>query len=208
MEPSQRDEILKLSQRVFLSGEPAREVVVSSVEPGSGSTWICSRLGEMLASQVSASVCLVDANLRAPSLHQEFGVAAGPGLAEALQAADPARKLVVGVNRSNLWLLRAGTELASAQNLIAPERMRWRLAELRKEFDYVIVDSAPLTAGEDCAMLGRSADGVLLVLKANSSKRDAARKAIQDLAIANVRVLGAVLNQRTFPIPEKIYRKL
>jgi|SRR5215471_1120690 len=209
MESSQRDEVLKLAQRVFLSGpDAARGIVVSSVEPGSGSTWICSRLAETLASQVSASVCLVDGNLRSPGLHREFGVATGMGLAESLQSAEPARKLVVGLNRSNLWLLRAGTNPEQSQNLIGSERMRWRLAELRKEFDYVLVDAAPLVAGDDCAMLGRGTDGVVLVLKANSSKRDAARKAVQDLANANVRVLGAVLNQRTFPIPEKIYRKL
>jgi protein-tyrosine kinase len=51
-------------------------------------------------------------------------------------------------------------------------------------------------------------DGVVLVLKANSSRREAARQALNEMQSANVRVLGAVLNQRTFPIPEKIYKRL
>ena len=57
-------------------------------------------------------------------------------------------------------------------------------------------------------MLARNAEGVVLVLRANSSRREAARKAVRDLEAANVRVLGAVLNHRTFPVPESIYRKL
>jgi Mrp family chromosome partitioning ATPase len=56
--------------------------------------------------------------------------------------------------------------------------------------------------------LGGFTDGVVLVLKAHSSRRETARSAVHDLAAANVRTLGAVLNQRTFPIPEKLYRRL
>jgi len=56
--------------------------------------------------------------------------------------------------------------------------------------------------------LGQAAEGVILVLKANSSRRDVARKAVQDLKNAGVRILGAVLNQRTFPIPQALYDKL
>jgi Mrp family chromosome partitioning ATPase len=56
--------------------------------------------------------------------------------------------------------------------------------------------------------LGSGSDGIVLVLRANSSRRESARKATQDLQNAKARVLGAVLNQRTFPIPESIYKKL
>jgi len=57
-------------------------------------------------------------------------------------------------------------------------------------------------------MFGGLLDGVVLVIKANSSRRDSARDAVQELRSANVRVLGAVLNKRTFPIPERIYKRL
>jgi Mrp family chromosome partitioning ATPase len=86
--------------------------------------------------------------------------------------------------------------------------MRQRLAELRKYFEYVLIDAPALTPGNDGIMLGRAAEGVVLVLKANASRREAARKAVQDLQNAGARILGAVLNQRTFPIPQAIYSKL
>ena len=86
--------------------------------------------------------------------------------------------------------------------------MRLRLAELRQYFKYVLIDSPALSLGNEGIGLGRAAEGVVLVLKANSSRREAARKAVQDLQNAGVRILGAVLNQRTFPIPQAIYNKL
>jgi Mrp family chromosome partitioning ATPase len=65
-----------------------------------------------------------------------------------------------------------------------------------------------LNAFNDAIVLGGQTDGVVLMLKANSSRRESARKAVQELHAANVRTLGAVLNQRTFPIPERLYKRL
>ena len=92
MEDAQRDEIFKLVQRVFLMpGEKSRVVVVSGMEPGNGCSWICARMAEVLAAQTSGTVCVVDANLRSPGLHREFGVPNHYGLTDALQVigSDP-----------------------------------------------------------------------------------------------------------------------
>jgi Mrp family chromosome partitioning ATPase len=86
--------------------------------------------------------------------------------------------------------------------------MRQRLTELRAAFDYVLIDATPLSICNDAIALGGLSDGVVLVLKANSSRRETARQALQELRAANVPIFGAVLNQRTFPIPDKIYRRL
>jgi len=85
--------------------------------------------------------------------------------------------------------------------------MRLRLAELGREFDYLLIDSPALSICNDAVVLGCASDGVVMVLKANSSRRESAKKALDELQTARARVLGAVLNQRTFPIPESIYRK-
>jgi Mrp family chromosome partitioning ATPase len=86
--------------------------------------------------------------------------------------------------------------------------MHQRMSELRAEFDYVLLDVAPLNSSNHGRILGSWCDGVALVLKANSSNRKVARKALEELQAAKVPVLGAVLNQRTFPIPDSIYRRL
>jgi capsular exopolysaccharide synthesis family protein len=210
MEESQRDEIFKLVQRVFLvpGTERARLVLVSGMESGNGCSWICARMAEVLAAQVSASVCVVDANLRSPGLHREFGVSNHYGLTDALQVTEPVRRFVTQLSRPNLWLLSCGAEKEGSQTLLGSDRMRSLLPELQREFDYILVDAPPLREGDDTIMLGRNAEGVVLVLRANTSRRETARKAVHDLEAANVRVLGAVLNHRQFPVPESIYKKL
>jgi capsular exopolysaccharide synthesis family protein len=208
-QPAQKDELTKLVQRLFLAtgADTSRIVVVASIEAGSGSSWISARMAEILASQIAASVCVVDANLAAPGLHQQFQVENHHGLSDALRDSGPVRRFVRRV-RQNLWLLSCGAESSEGQTLVGSDRMQRRIVELRQEFDYVLVDAPALNTSNDGVMLGCAADGLLLVLKANSSRRETARKAMHELERAKIRVLGAVLNQRTFPIPQGIYDRL
>jgi Mrp family chromosome partitioning ATPase len=107
-----------------------------------------------------------------------------------------------------LWLLSCGSDPAEWSSLVGSERMSTRITELRREFRYVLIDGPALSGANDSITLGRSSEGVILVLKANTSRREVARKAVQELQAAKVRVLGAILNQRTFPIPDALYKKL
>ncbi|MFZ0817503.1 MAG: CpsD/CapB family tyrosine-protein kinase [Candidatus Sulfotelmatobacter sp.] len=209
MEEGQRDELTRVVQRLFLPGtEATRAVVMAGSETGSGCSWVCARMAEILASQVSASVCVVDANFAAPGLHQQFETENHTGLSDALREQGNIRKFARQVGRENLWLLSCGADSAQWQSLISSDRMRARVAELRSEFHYVLIDGPALNTVNDSVVLGRAAEGVVVVIKANSSRRETARKAVRELESAKVRVLGAILNQRTFPIPQGIYNKL
>jgi len=210
MDEGQRDEMAKLVQRLFLvpGAEAPRVVIVSGTESGSGCSWVCARMAELLASQVSSSVCVVDANLSNPGLHVQFRTDNTHGLTDALHEPESIRSFGRPMGRENLWLISSGGESADQPALISSDRMRMRMAELRQEFHYVLIDVPAINAANDGIVLGRAADGVVVVIKANSSRRETARKAIQELEGAKVRVLGAVLNQRTFPIPQKIYNRL
>jgi Mrp family chromosome partitioning ATPase len=205
-----RDEITKLVNRLFLipGAEAPRSVVFMGTEVGNGCTWLCARLGELLASQVRGSVCLLDCNLGSPGLHQQFGLQNHHGLSDALTQNDGIRRYLRPLSRPNFSLLSCGSPADNGQALLASERMGMRLQELRDEFDYVIIDAGPLDGGTGGIVLGSLADGVVLVLKANSSRRDTARKAMEEFQVANVPILGVVLNRRTFPIPEAIYKHL
>jgi capsular exopolysaccharide synthesis family protein len=169
---------------------------------------VCTRVAEVLASQISESVCLVDANLRHPGLHEQFEVENHYGLTDALQTREPMRSFAQPLSCPNLWLVSCGSVVEDSQTLLSSDRMRLRLTELRAEFDYVLIDAAAISYCNDATVLACATDGLVLVLKANSSRRESARKAIHDLRSAKARVLGAVLNQRTFPIPQSIYNKL
>jgi Mrp family chromosome partitioning ATPase len=204
-----RGEALKLVQRVFVfpNSHAPRTVVFASVQ-GNGSSEICFRASEVLAAQGSGSVCLVDANLRAPSLHQLLGVSKSPGLADATVKPGPIKDFAAQIVGRNLWLIPPGSIATDAQGLFGSDRFRSRMGELRKGFDYVLIDAPPVCSCADAVLLGQMADGVILVVEANSTRRETARMAKETLEGGNVKLLGAILNNRTFPIPEALYRKL
>ena len=205
-----RDEITKLVHNLFLlpGAKGPRQIVFAGTESRTGCSWVCAHAAEILASKVRASVCVVDCNLRSPGLHKQFGIQNHHGVSDALIQANPIREYVSPLARKNLWLLSCGASGEHWKELVSSERMRLLLTDLRAEFDYVLIDAGALNTSDDAIVLGSLSDGVVLVLKANISRRETARKALQELLAANVPTLGAVLNQRTYPIPEAIYNLL
>ncbi|HET9741792.1 MAG TPA: CpsD/CapB family tyrosine-protein kinase [Terriglobales bacterium] len=199
----------KLLRQLFLEARPSpRVVVMSGLDTSSGCTLLCAQLAELLAQQTSGATCLVDGDLRRPSLHRHFEVENGAGLADALLEAGEIRSYARPVAQKKLWLVTAGTEVPDAYTLLASERLNGYIAELRRSFDYVLIDSPAASLYTDSLVLGSMADGVALVIKANVSRRSTTQKVLEDFAAAHVRVLGAALNQRTFPVPQAIYSRL
>ncbi len=210
MEAKMREESARLVQQVFLNPkeEPPKAVIFVAVESGDGCTSVCGRAGDALASQAEGNICLVDANFRSPALHQLFGLENRHGLTDAIAQAGPIRSFAIQVAGSNLWVLPAGTTSENKERLLNSEGMRTRLAELVKEFDYVLLDSPALAAYSDALTLGALVEGAILVLQSDSTRRQAARSAKEVMEGAGVRLLGAVLNKRTYPIPQALYERL
>jgi hypothetical protein len=107
-----------------------------------------------------------------------------------------------------LWLVSSGYCSSGADAGAISERMRSRISDLRNRFEYVLLDLPPLNKYADAIMLGGTCDGIILVLRANSSRRDTALRSVADLKAHNVNVLGVALNQRKFSVPDSIYRRL
>src|SRR5437899_884037 len=145
----QRAELMKFVQQVFLlpGAEAPRTLVLIGTEPGNGCSWVCSRAADTLASQVRGPICIVDANLRSPGLHQMFGVENHHGLSDALEATESIRGFVRPLSRQNLWLLSCGANATDGDGLLSSDRVRLRLAELRQYFKYVLIDSPALSLG-------------------------------------------------------------
>ena len=205
-----REESLKLVQRVFLlqAAERPRAVVFAGIELGDGCSRICADTAKTLARNISGSVCLVDANLRAPSLAQFFGVTDHHGLADALRQEGTIRDFTQQLRPDNLWLLSTGSFATDSPSLLSSDRLKALLVQSRTEFDYVLINVSTVILDGAASLWGPLVDGVILVVEANLTRRDVARKAKERLESANVRLLGAVFNNRTFPIPEIIYRNI
>jgi receptor protein-tyrosine kinase len=205
-----REESLRLVQRIFLlqKQEVPRVVVFGGIDHHNGCSRICVQTAKTLASCVPGSVCLVDANLRSPVLPKMFGTTNHHGLTDALTQEGPIRSFAKPLPNDNLWLLSCGALTADSPSLLSSERLKTRLAELRSQFDYVLIDAPPLARYADAITLGQLTDGFILVLEANSTRREAAIRLAENLRAAQIRILGAVLNKRTFPIPKSLYDRL
>lgn len=205
-----QEECFKLVQRIFL-GQPSdivNVVVFAGVNRGNGCSRICIEAARILAANTAGSVCLVDANLRTPSLPGFLAVPDERGLVTSLLEDGDIRSFAKQLKPSNLWLLSAGIPAPKSPSLLNSERLKVRLQELRKEFNYILIDAPALNLYSDALALGRIADGLVVVLQADSTRRESALKGLQTLREAQVKVLGAVLNRRTFPIPQFVYRRL
>ena len=147
----------------------------------------------------------MDANLRRPALHLCFGVDNFKGLTDAVFKQGPISEYVQKLPGNNLWLLPCGSMASQLSAVMKAEDLQARIEELRREFAYILIDSPPVSEHTDAILLGSLADGAVMVLESNGTRREVARLAKEDLEAARVRVLGAVLNKRTFPIPQFLY---
>ncbi len=208
--PEIREESLKLIQRLFLtSGQPVpRSVMFAAIDSGSGCSVLCAITARLLAESVSGSVCLVHANFRTPPAPGLFAGENHYGFADSLRQEGAIRGFAKQAGRDNLWLLSSGSQRDDSMNLLNSDRIKERMVELRNEFSFVMIDAPPLNAYADGMAIGRLTDGVVLVLEANATRREAALRVTESFRTAGIPVLGAVLNKRTFPIPAALYKRL
>jgi capsular exopolysaccharide synthesis family protein len=201
------EEALRLVQQIFLlqAQEPPHVVVFAGIDHQNGCSSICAAVAETLARDAGRSVCLVEANFRSPSLPEMFGTSNHFGLTDSLLRDEPVSTFIRPVSEDNLCLLSTGKLAVDSANLLTSDRLRERLIELRQVFDFVIIDAPPLTRYSDAVVLGQLSDGLVLVIEADATRREAAAVAAANLRSVNVPILAAVLNKRTYPIPEKIY---
>lgn len=204
------DEALKLAHRVFLlqtQGTP-RVAVFAGVDHNSGCSHICVSVAEALARNTPGLVCLLEANFRSPGLPSLLNTRNHYGFTDALLGRGPIGSFAKSVGPDKLRLISTGTLTAGSSRLLADRLVGPKLAELRAGFDFVIIDAQPLLQYADAIALARPSDGVVLVLEAESTRRKAALRVVEKLRISNVPILGAVLNKRIFPIPERIDGRL
>lgn len=199
---------MRLVQRAFLAenlgSHGKRKVVFCGIDSTEGSNLLCALIGRALAAQVQNQVCVVDANVRVPSSNLLLD------LLPFDDSPDPEGGSIKGASRrvaDNLWLASGDAACRNGASPTLGDVQTW-ISALPAEFAHVVISAPPIALCTDAVLLGQAADGVVLVLEANATRWRTARKAKQALEDANVKVLGTVLNNRTFPIPEKIYRLL
>jgi capsular exopolysaccharide synthesis family protein len=173
---------------------PLKTLLITGTDPGEGKSTTLANLAVTMA-QAGNRVLVIDCDLRRPSQHRIFGLKNLAGLTTMMVESDakerpPLQETAV----PNLRLLSSGPLPPNPSELLGSRRMAEVLTQLKAEADIILLDAPPIIAVADAAILAARADGVLLVVQANKTRRDLAKRAKAALEKANANLLGVVLN--------------
>jgi capsular exopolysaccharide synthesis family protein len=185
-----------LSSVIFLSSldNPPKVLVVTSALPGEGKSTVSCNLATVLA-QAGRRVLLLDADLRCSSIDRHLGISKEPGLSN-MFATEPTecKHNQPIAELPNLHVMPAGFRPAGPTEILSSAKMLQLIADWRKEYDHIIVDTPPILPFADALVLSARADGVILVTRSGVSRRKALSRAMDVLSRSSANVLGFVLN--------------
>ncbi len=184
--------------------EPIRSVLFSSPGPSEGKSTTAINFAVMLAQQ-GQRVLVIDADLRRPSLHRALDVLREPGLTNLLIGDAEPRETVRPNVLPNLDFLPSGPFPPNPSELLNSKAMGRVLEEMEAKYDQIVIDSPPVLAVTDAAVLAVHTDGVVLVLRSGETEQRTAERSVEQLRRLGVRVFGAVLNEVSAASPDESY---
>ncbi|HTX98893.1 MAG TPA: polysaccharide biosynthesis tyrosine autokinase [Bacteroidota bacterium] len=168
-------------------------LMVSSPMPGEGKSTTVANLAIAFA-QSGRKVLLIDADLRKPTADTLFGTRREPGLSDVLSGASVIQAAVQSTVVENLSLLPCGVIPPNPSEILGSEKMRQLIAEFKEKYDIVLLDSSPVLAVTDPAILATLADAVILVVSAGASRVQNLEHAYEILTNVGGQLIGVVLN--------------
>ena len=177
-----------------MRGTP-NSLAVTSTRPKEVKSVTALALAESLA-RAKRNVVLIDADLRAPSVHQYFEMTNdGPGVSNFLAGSDDIDAMLRPSGREGLTLITAGPHPPNAADLLTGPRLGELIRQLQERFDHVIVDTSPVIGLADAALVAAAVDGVVYVVESRTVQAGEARRALQRLETAQANILGIVLTK-------------
>jgi capsular exopolysaccharide synthesis family protein len=199
---------LKTKLLTRYTAEAVKSILVTGTAHGSGTSTTAISLATALAKDSRRKVLLADANLRTPGLHDVFKIEYTDGVYDLLNKENGHSLNFRRIGPGDLFLLPSGVNRAMENGYFESPRFDELIRSTRKSFDYVILDSAPITGFPDSQTICARVDGVILVIEAGITRRQVALRAKKELEDAGGRLLGVVLNRRKYYIPKWIYKRL
>ncbi|MBS1807156.1 MAG: CpsD/CapB family tyrosine-protein kinase [Acidobacteria bacterium] len=183
-----------LRTQVFHAAEKqlTQVILVTSAVAGEGKTSTILNLAWAIAQSREKRVLVIDSDLRRPSISSYLGLDFELGFGEVLNEVSEALPSIVRVADSTLYILSSSRAEAQPAELLSKERVGETLAELRKYFDYILIDAPPVVAFADARLLANHADAVIIVVRAGLAGHSTVERAIE--ALPHNRILGVVLN--------------
>jgi capsular exopolysaccharide synthesis family protein len=180
---------------IFSSADSAgRAILVTSAGPGAGKTTTLANLSLALAYN-GAKVLAMDADLRKPTLHQHFGLQKTPGLSDLIGCKITASQAIQSTRVDRLQVLTCGYVPPNPAELLGHPMMRQVLEAVRSRYEWVLLDTPPVVGMADAAVLSPLVDGVVILVAAETAKKPAVERAIDQVRGVGGKVLGVVLNK-------------
>ena len=184
-----------------------KTILITSAGPGDGKTTTAINLATVMA-QNGARVLLIDADLRKPRLHCDFGKPQSPGLTDRIAASQDEQSEASSISQTDverLFVMTSGNKAPNPAELFSSDRMAKSVAMCSRQFDHVIIDAAPILGLADSIVLSRLVDGVIVVAAAGATAKESIKTSMRRLAQVRAPVLGFVLNNVDFDSPDYAY---
>jgi capsular exopolysaccharide synthesis family protein len=188
------EEFRTLRSRLYHAREktPLKKLLITSALPKEGKSFTAANLAQVLVRQHGRRVLLIDGDLRGPRLHMMLGTTSSPGLADYLQGRCDEFSIMQRGPMENLFFIPSGQEISDPAELVANGRLKLLLQRVEALFDWIIVDSPPAVPVSDASVLAKACDGVLMVVRSNTTPTDMARRARMEFP--DDALVGVVLN--------------
>jgi exopolysaccharide transport family protein len=179
---------------LFSAAESAPQVIlITSAGPREGKTITALNLGITMA-QAGSKVILLDCDMRRPKVHKAFSLAKDRGISNLLVGGKAQDGTLRHTPIPNLDVIPCGPIPPNPSEMLGSKRMSDLLHRLRKEYAHILIDSPPSTAVTDSAVLSKSVDGVVLVIRAGDTAREMVKNGIGQFEAVGAHILGAILN--------------
>jgi capsular exopolysaccharide synthesis family protein len=176
------EEFRTLRSRIYHTREKMalKKILVTSALPKEGKSFTSANLAQVLVRQHGRRVLLVDADLRDPRLHMMLGTTSSPGLSDYLQGGTDEFSIMQRGAMENLFFIPSGRQISDPSELVANGRLKVLLQRVEVLFDWIIVDSPPAVPVSDASVLAKACDGVLMVVRSNTTPAETARRAREE----------------------------
>lgn len=173
---------------------PCRTILFTSSHPKEGKSTTAANTALVMA-QAGNKVLLVDCDLRKPVQHQVFNVSNQVGLTNCLTQKAVIQDVIHTGLADNFTLMTSGPIPPNPAEILGSEHTKAFWKKLAEQYDYVFIDSPPVLAVTDAAILSTQVDGVVMVVAANFTRIDHAQDAKEQLIKANAHIIGVVINK-------------
>jgi succinoglycan biosynthesis transport protein ExoP len=184
---------LRTSLLLSSAGHAPRTLLITSSQPAEGKTTTSVNTAISLA-QTGSAVLIVDADLRRPRVHKIFGLKNNAGLCNYL-AGDCDLASLIQIAMPNLYVLPVGPLPPNPAELLGSTKMKQVVETLAANFDYVIIDSPPVSSFADSLILSALVEGVIIVIRSGFTPREMAQRTKAHLQSVGAKILGVVINQ-------------